>query len=179
MKHIMVDLETMGTVPGSVVLSIGAVYFDERGLGEEFYTVVSRPHSQELGLKESADTQAWWARQSESARKVIADSEHKDAPKLHTALSDLHDFIKKDTNVKVWGNGADFDNPLLACCYDVAEMKQSWIAWNGRCYRTLKNIAPGPKLVRVGTYHNALDDAKSQALHAIELFKLHPSLVMA
>ena len=31
--------------------------------------------------------------------------------------------------------------------------------------------------MRVGTHHNALDDAKSQALHAIELFKLHPSLI--
>ena len=179
MKHIMLDLETMGTVPGCVVLSIGAVFFDQNGLGKEFYQVVSRAHSQELGLKESADTQAWWARQSPAARKVIEDAEAKDAPTLHAALDAFTKFLKLDTNVKVWGNGADFDNPILACAYDVAALKQSWIAWNGRCYRTLKNIAPGPKLERVGTYHNALDDAKSQALHAIQLFKLHPSLVMA
>lgn len=178
MKHIMVDLETMGTVPGAVVLSIGAVYFNEDGLGEEFYMPISRAHSAELGLKESADTQKWWSRQSPAARRVIEEAEHEAAPSLHAALEAFTGFIKRDTNVKVWGNGADFDNPLLACCYDVAGLKQAWIAWNGRCYRTLKNIAPGPKLVRVGTYHNALDDAKSQALHAIELFKLHPTLVM-
>ena len=175
----MLDLETMGTVPGSVVLSIGAVFFDENGLGDEFYTPVSRAHSAALGLKESKSTQDWWAKQSKEARKVIDDAEHADAPSLTAALEEFSKFIKKDTNVKVWGNGADFDNPLLICCYDVAELKQAWVSWNGRCYRTLKNIAPGPKLVRVGTYHNALDDAKSQALHAIELFKQHPTLVMA
>lgn len=179
MKHVMVDLETLGTVPGCSILSIGAVYFDESGLGEEFYRPVSRLHCQELGLREDAGTIAWWNRQSPEARKVIALAEAEDAPTVHQVLGELHTFLKLRTNVKLWGNGADFDNPILACAYDAAELKQTWIAWNGRCYRTLKNIAPGPKLVRVGTYHNALDDAKSQALHAIELFKLHPSLVMA
>ncbi len=179
MKHVMIDLETMGTLPGCVVLSIGAVYFGPEGLGEEFYSVVSRAHSAELGLREDADTQAWWAKQSAEARRVIEAAEAPDAPRLHDALGELHKFLKLRTNVKVWGNGADFDNPILACAYDAAQLKQTWIAWNGRCYRTLKNIAPGPKLQRVGTYHNALDDAKSQALHAIELFKAHPTLVMA
>lgn len=179
MKHVMIDLETLGTVPGCAILSIGAVYFDESGLGEEFYRVVSRAHCKELGLKEDKGTVGWWAKQSEAARKVIADAEAPDAPQLHAALGELTAFLKLRTNVKVWGNGADFDNPILACAYEAAELRQAWIAWNGRCYRTLKNIAPGPKLVRQGTYHNALDDAKSQALHAIELFKLHPTLVLA
>lgn len=178
MKHVMLDLETMGTVPGCVVLSIGAVYFDENGLGDEFYSVISRSDSQEFGLHESESTQEWWAKQSDEARKVVTAAEHMSAPTLPQALADFEAFIKRDSNVKVWGNGADFDNPILACCYSAVDLKQAWISWNGRCYRTLKNIAPGPKLVRFGTYHNALDDAKSQALHAIELFKLHPSLVM-
>ena len=179
MKNIMLDLETMHTIPGGVILSIGAVYFNEQGLGKEFYMPISRAHSAEVGLKESLSTQQWWAKQNAEARKVIDAAEAADAPTLHEALDAFTKFVKLDTNVKVWGNGADFDNPLLACAYDAIELKQAWIAWNGRCYRTLKNIAPGPKLVRVGTYHNALDDAKSQALHAIELFKLHPTLVMA
>lgn len=179
MKHVMVDLETMGTVPGCTMLSIGAVYFDENGLGEEFYTVVSRSDCEAQGLRESKSTQDWWAKQSAAARKVIDEAEADEAPTLAAALNSFTAFIKKDTNVKVWGNGADFDNPILACGYDAVGLKQAWISWNGRCYRTLKNIAPGPKLERVGTYHNALDDAKSQALHAIQLFKAHPTLVMA
>lgn len=179
MKHVMVDLETLGTVPGCVILSIGAVYFDKTGLGDEFYTVVSTAHCVELGLKECPNTRAWWDRQNMEARTVIAAAAAPDAPTLRDALASFAAYLKRTTNVKVWGNGADFDNPILACAHDAAQMKQSWIAWNGRCYRTLKNIAPGPKLVRQGVYHNALDDAKSQALHAIELFKLHPNLELA
>lgn len=35
MNNIMLDLEALGTPPGSIVLSIGAVYFGLDGLGKE------------------------------------------------------------------------------------------------------------------------------------------------
>lgn len=180
MKHVMGDLETYGTRAGCIVLSIGAVYFDANlGLGEEFYQVINIEHSKALGLHEDADTVAWWARQSPAARAVIDNAMRETAPTAHDVLEAFEAFMKLDTNVKFWGNGADFDNPILSAMCHAAGRKQPWSAYNGRCYRTLKNIAPGPKLKRVGTYHNALDDAKSQALHAIELFKAHPTLEMA
>lgn len=180
MKHVMLDLETLGTRPGCVVLSVGAVFFDANlGLGAEFYSVVKRSHQVELGLHEDPDTMKWWARQSEEAKRAVMAADEPDAPTVHEALAAFQRFIKLDTNVKVWGNGADFDNPILAHVHHSVELKQAWNTYNGRCYRTLKNIAPGPKIERVGTYHNALDDAKGQALHAIQLFKLHPTLEMA
>lgn len=180
MKHVMLDLETLGTRAGCVVLSIGAVYFDaNKGLGDEFYTVISRPASVDLGLHEDPDTIAWWAKRTEEARKVLAAAEAADAPHPMAALLLLNEFLGRSTNVKVWGNGADFDNPILAAVYHAAGVKQGWGPWNGRCYRSLKNFAPGPSFKRVGTYHHALDDAKSQALHAIELFNANPTLVMA
>ncbi len=70
-------------------------------------------------------------------------------------------------------NGADFDQPILICGYRAAGVKQGWTAYNGRCYRTIKNLFPEPKLVRQGDHHHALDDAKSQATHLIELVKAH------
>lgn len=177
MKHVMVDLETLGTVPGCAILSVGAVYFDETGLGKEFYMVAHQGSCTEAGLKVSQDTLDWWAKQGASAKKVLEESTAKECVTITEVLHQFGKFLIP--GAKVWGNGADFDNPILACAYDAVQLKQAWLAWNGRCYRTLKNIAPGPKLERIGTYHNALDDAKSQALHAIELFKLHPTLVMA
>lgn len=180
MKHVMLDLETLGTRAGCAVLSIGAVYFDaNKGLGAEFYTVVSRADCKLLGLHEDDDTMKWWARQSDDAKAGVMKADAHDAPTVLAALAEFRAFVKLDTNVKVWGNGADFDNPILVALCHAAGEKQAWGPWNGRCYRTLKSIAPGPKLERVGTYHNALDDAKSQALHAIQLFKLHPTLEMA
>lgn len=178
MKHIVVDLETLGTVPGCVILSVGAVFFDETGLGAEFYKVINKRSCEEAGLLVNQDTVDWWNKQSMDATQVLRDAETS-VDTLASVLEEFNAFIKQDTGVKVWGNGADFDNPILAKAYEAVGVKQGWLPYNGRCYRTLKNIAPGPKLVRVGTYHNALDDAKSQALHAIELFKQHPTLVMA
>lgn len=179
MKNVMVDLETLGTVPGCAILSIGAVFFDvESGLGAQFYTPVHRESCKKLKLWEDPDTIAWWERQNHKAKRLLKEVEKDTTPHLKDALKRLDEFIKQETSVKVWGNGADFDNPILAVAHHKAKLKQCWGAWNGRCYRTLKNIAPGPKLERVGTYHHALDDAKSQALHAIELFKLHPTLVL-
>jgi len=176
MKHIMLDLETLGTVPGCSILSVGAVFFDPtHGLGEEFYMVVHRRSCEEAGLHEDPDTIAWWNRQSIEATRVLRDAELDGENSLKVVLEKFTAFVKKDTKVKVWGNGADFDNPILAVAYRAVGLKQGWPAYNGRCYRTVKNHLPGPKLERVGTYHNALDDAKSQALHMIQLMNLHPS----
>jgi inhibitor of KinA sporulation pathway (predicted exonuclease) len=41
--------------------------------------------------------------------------------------------------------------------------------WNERCYRTVKNQYPDVKLTRTGTYHNALDDARTQAEHLVQI----------
>jgi hypothetical protein len=174
MDNIMVDLETLGRRAGCSILSIGVVAFcpDSGKLGDELYIVVQRKSCVEAGLHEDDDTLRWWAGQTEAARQVLIDAEtSKKAVPLDKALEQLSAFITHHggKNAKVWGNGADFDNAILTACYAAVKQTQPWDFWNNRCYRTLKSLVRGPKLQRVGTYHNALDDAKSQALHAIEL----------
>lgn len=172
MKHVMVDLETLGTRAGCSILSIGAVFFDvEHGLGSELYTVVRRDSCLDAGLTEDPDTLAWWRRQSPEAQEVLACAGNETvAYTLTNALEEFRQFIKLSTSVKVWGNGADFDNPILVAAYHAVNARQAWAAFNGRCYRTIKNLYPAQKLTaRQGVHHNALDDAKSQATHLIEL----------
>jgi len=177
MKQLMVDLETLGTVPGCSILSIGAVFFDGENLGDEFYKVIHRKSCEEAGLHEDPDTIAWWNKQSIEATQVLRDSQLDGQNSLHSVLTEFNAFIKRDTGVKVWGNGADFDNPILVCAYKAVGMKQGWLPYNGRCYRTMKNVAMEvPKLERVGTYHNALDDAKSQAMHLNTIIQLNPGM---
>lgn len=175
MKHIMVDLETLGTVPGCTILSIGAVFFDkDQGLGEEFYRVISRVDCALIGLEEDPSTINWWDRQSAEARTVLIEAALDGQSSMGQVLTDFTAYIKRDTKVKVWGNGADFDNAILAVAYRAVNQRQGWTAYNGRCYRTVKNLLPGPELVRSGTYHNALDDAKTQALHLIGIMQANP-----
>lgn len=50
-----------------------------------------------------------------------------------------------------------------------AEPGVPWPHWNDRCYRTLKAMRPDVKMERTGTHHNAVDDATSQARHALAL----------
>lgn len=181
--NVMVDLETRGTVPGCIILSIGAVAYSTRSgeLGKEFYTVVSTPSCKEAFLFEQADTMAWWGKQSEQARAVLRQSEMDSAPTLRDALTYFNNWLASlgdKKNLYVYGNGADFDNPLLASAYHAVGMKQGWASYNGRCYRTLKSLPAVlgltcPPIQRgTGTHHNALDDAKAQALHAIEIMKV-------
>lgn len=176
MDDVMGDLETLGRRAGCAVLSIGAVAFNpDGGLGKEFYIVINRKSQVELGLHEDDETLKWWASQTEEARQVLEDagSLKKSVP-LDVALVQFNKYIISlgGAKVKLWGNGSDFDNSILINLYAAAKMLIPWGAYNNRCYRTLKSIIGGPKLVCEGTHHNALDDARSQALHAIELFKL-------
>lgn len=176
MRNVMVDLETLGQAPGCIVLSIGAVAFDDQGLGSEFYTVINIDHSVELGLLRNQDTLDWWDKQSPEAQKVL--SEAKDKKKsvtVHEAIKNFNQYLLPFTHggVKIWGNGANFDNTILAAMYGAAGLKTPWPFWNDRCYRTLKNLYKDikPEAAREGTYHNALDDAITQARHAVQIFQ--------
>lgn len=171
MKDVMIDLETLGTVPGCSILSIGAVAFDEFGVSSnhDFYTVINRKSCLAAGLKEDAATLAWWDGRDEAARKVLAEVEKASAPSLGTALQIFGDYLNDIGNVRVWGNGADFDNPIIAVACAAVGLKQPWPAYNGRCYRTVKAQYKDVKLVRSGTYHHALDDARCQAEHLVQI----------
>lgn len=170
MRDVMVDLETLGTIPGSIVVSIGAVFFDEMEVAEwGFYRAISRAASENFKLTANPLTEAWWEEQSEEARKVLTDPA---AISPRTALEHFNDWLSANadpTEIRMWGNGANFDNPLLAVLYDRVMLKPSYKFYNERCYRTVKNQYPDIKLQRTGTYHNALDDARCQAKHLVEI----------
>jgi len=187
LKHIMVDLETMGTVPGCAGLSIGAVVmdFDRMELAEEFYTVISLPDSLECFLHQCDDTAAWWEKQSPEARQVLHDATAMDAPKLAEAMTAFNDWLlgigASVRKARLYGNGADFDNPILRVMWDAAKVDPFGSKagfFGGRWYRTLKTLDElfgpsfaAPKLERQGVYHNALADAKSQAEHLMSIVR--------
>lgn len=170
---VMVDLETLGKGPGCAILSIGAVAFNPiTGLmGAGFYTVVSTASCRALGLREDADTVSWWGQQSPDARRVLAEAEAS-ATTVADGLDAFGDYLKLwggPRSVRVWGNGADFDNAILASLYHRVGKDQPWAFWNSRCFRTLKNLRLAPEPDRAGVHHNALDDARHQAAHAIAI----------
>lgn len=162
--QVMLDLETLGQKPGSVIVAIGAVKFSSGEITSSFYERVDPESCISLGLHMDASTVMWWLKQESAARVEIT----KPGKHLSPVLLDFADWLG-DKDAEIWGNGAAFDNVLLADAYDRAQIQRPWKFWNDRCYRTVKSLRPDVTMQRDGTHHNALDDAKSQALHLMAL----------
>jgi hypothetical protein len=167
--RIMLDLETLGTSPGSAILSIGAVKFGRKHVLSDFYQRVDLRSCLDFGMKINPDTLFWWLQQSESVRQEIT----QEGIFLASALEEfdrwIHQGEAEGTEFEIWGNGAAFDNVLLSTAYELFQHPRPWKYANDRCYRTVKNLYPEVEMVRYGDHHNALDDARSQAMHLMAM----------
>lgn len=171
--NVMVDLETWSTSPNAVITSLGAVKFnlnpDNSGgtIIDEFYYRIDPQSCIDVGLEMSVDTILWWMKQPNDARAEF----QKPTWNVKDVLALFSSWLADDSiNIDLWGNGSDFDNVLLANAYRICGRELPWRYFNNRCYRTLKNLYPTvPSMVNLGVKHNALDDAKSQANHLINI----------
>lgn len=169
---LMIDIETMGNTPGAAILSIGAVFIKDGKLAEEFYQHIDLESCGWVGLHMDVGTVQWWMKQSDDARAAITleKGEH-----INHVLLSFIDWVMQSTNgghsqVQVWGNSSTFDVVLMEEAFRKCEMDIPWKFWGHRCYRTLKNLFPGvTKPEFTGIKHHALDDAKFQALHLINI----------
>jgi hypothetical protein len=166
LKHVMVDLETLGTRPGDTILSIGAVKFSaEKGITEKFYVAIDSESCKEAGFRAQKSTLEWWSNQSEEARTAAFSG----TLRIDLALIKFAMWMPPQDVAVVWGNGANFDNALLAAAYRLTKMDTPWHFWNDRCYRTIRAMfGTKERKQNVGVPHNALDDATTQALDLIE-----------
>lgn len=169
-KYIEVDIETFGTGHGSSIVSVGAVVFDKDGLAEEFYMTCTRESCKSLGLTEDPSTVKWWEAQSSQAKREWQNATNSIEDVLEQFSAWLSSIAPWRNRV-IWCRGAGFDAPLLEDAYELAGMKTPWAYYNVMCDRTISKLYPEIPMPRTGTYHNALDDAKTQALHAIEILK--------
>lgn len=146
-----------------------------------FERAIDIQSSIDIGRSISASTLKWWLTQPAEAQKAAFNGE----ATLREALNDFADFVKmvannwptgseKPDDVCVWGHGPSFDNAILANAYRQLGYDTPWNFWNDRCDRTFLALRKEelaqygvemPSLVRVGTFHNALDDAITQAMH--------------
>jgi DNA polymerase III epsilon subunit-like protein len=173
MNNVMVDLETLGVRPGSIILSIGAVEFSEEGLGKKFYSIIDQASCRDAGLTVDQYTLDWWDKQNGPAKQVLKDTlpcAMKRAPSLKDVLSSFSLFIKEAKFPAMWGNGSDFDNTQLAAAYSSVGIQMPFSFRDNRCYRTLRALFPEVKTDNdEGIHHNALDDAVYQAKYAVRI----------
>lgn len=170
MKNIMLDLETLGTHSNAVIIAIGAVEFDpDLGVTDKFYINVDPQSCIDKGLTVDGSTVTWWLKQSDEARQGVV----KNQKPLKDALTQFRDWLGKDNNLQLWGNGADFDNAILKNAFTAYRVPEPWPFWANRCFRTFKSSFLKIDLPRSGVHHNAVDDAAWQAEYLIKLVEKH------
>lgn len=169
MEKIMLDLETLGVNPGCVILSVGAVRFDNSGILNEFHAHIDLESACSAGLVIEPSTVMWWLKQSEAARNNLTQS---DREGLCDVLGRFSDWVG-DAKVEIWANGASFDFAILKSTCEAVGMSVPWQFWNERCFRTLKNLVSkeiyAALSVQPTVAHDALADARAQALTTINL----------
>lgn len=158
-ENVMLDLETLGTRPGCAVIAIGAVKFTSTSLTERFYCRLPW-----VGRIEP-DTVRWWLSDEvpTAARLEIL------KPATETIEEGLLSFRDFVGDRPVWGNGADFDNAILQNRYGRFGIP-CWDHRQNRCYRTLRQLYSSVPKQPPKIPHHALEDAISQARHAMNIF---------
>lgn len=139
---------------------------------------IDGPHRQ-YNLLRDRKTVEWWDERSDEAK-----SGFEDPLDLRLVLMDLSQWLKSvgvdpedEHSARLWSHGAAFDLPFLEEVFHVVDLPVPWHYRAPRDTRTVFDDAgitdhsTWLKKHRVGTFHNALDDAFTQAL-AINTAKL-------
>lgn len=172
-KNIMIDLETLGTKPGCAILSIGAVEFDLNGIYSSIYREIDIDSSIAKGFAVERDTLRWWMNQADGVRKPLF-CQTEDITEALNTFKWWCGSNDTSESITFWGNGASFDLGILRAAYAKIGV-DFFSSFQDRCYRTVKNMYPEVKIQSNPNLHNALEDAKCQALHLIEILKVHNS----
>lgn len=182
--HCVVDLETMGILPGSKLLSIGAVGFHCTNFGFGLsgvtdtlnfnYDIANCPG------QEDPETVAWWKTQGPASWEWVQElsSGYRGRP-IEEAIASFYDFVEKlkieaataGRKVQFWSRG-NFDFPHLECWFRRFDFPIPWQYWEVADIRSLMLAFPEFKRINSSIPHNALADAIADSRNLIGCFSL-------
>lgn len=157
--HIVPDIETLSTVPNSMILSIGAVAVCNGQIIGDFYQNINPTNFEDLGFEASSSTIDWWNSPEQAAAK--ADLQDDQVP-LDEALQLFQQWILEVNGEWIWGYGSDFDVVILKNAFDKMCIEWPFKFWNHRCLRTLCSVLDIKVPREKGIHHNAFADAVNQ-----------------
>lgn len=165
-NDIMIDIESLDTSPNCVILTIGAVRFDPRGMGiverlELRPTIDEQTEKYNRVINE--DTLRWWGEQSpEALDEAMGD---RDRVSFNDCMEALYKFCWNRR--AVWSNGASFDIVAMESAWRNLGMRIPWPYYTVRDTRTLYEVAGvslKDKKYGTSTTHKAVEDAEHQAI---------------
>ena len=175
MTHFMVDIETLGNTPRSVIAQIAAASFDPRtgDIYDEFSVNVDTRSSQRIGAEITADTVLWWMRQNPQAQASV----FQNTVPIQSAIEAFTEwlFIQEAGPERImWANSPSFDLTILKETYHMIGLPViPWGYWNERDYRTICAMAPEIKenFDWSGIAHEAMSDVRNQIRVLAETLK--------
>jgi len=171
MTDLMLDIETFGTSPSSVIAQVGACYFDRRTgeIGGTFLENLDWQESVNFGFKLEVEILRWWFNQSDMARMSIT---AKPSMSLSQTMVQFKQFSSQAKSI--WCH-ATFDYPLVEIYMKKLRINVPFNYQKVRDIRTLLDLSGLKKKdfpVRVGTAHTALADCKYQVSYCVKAFQL-------
>lgn len=174
---VVIDLETMSTLPNAAIVSIGAVAVRDRVPVCEFYVRVQLETALDVGCAVDGHAMEWWLHQDKAARREVDGSQ--EAGSLYQALNDIEAWLEETAagdRFLVWGKGPSFECTILTSAYRAFRREAPWYFRDERCMRTLLDLYPeAADLPFEGIQHHALHDARHEAAQLIMALTLHES----
>jgi len=173
-NHIMIDIETMGLLSNSSICSVGAVRFNiSDGVFEnQFYRENLSLNEQVLqhGRVIYPDTVRFWAKQDRKAQVCF---EGDRIGSYKEGIIDFYTWMKCNNNDEtyVWCKSPQLDISILEDAFFKLGFDIPWSYKKIVDLRTLSVLIPC-EIECSGIKHNALDDAKNQALQAIDILRI-------
>lgn len=167
--HIMVDIETMGDIPGSAIVAIAAVEFNlETGeTGRRFYERLDLQSCLDKGLFVTGHTVNWWLLQDAESRVEIT----KEGLPLGEALHKFRLFVQDIGAAEIWAKGSDL--PVLKVAYHKLNKEVPWIFRLEQEVRTIfrNNPEVAKNVEFIGVKHNPIDDCLHQIRQCVAIQK--------
>lgn len=163
---VMIDIESLDTSPNCVILTIGLVSFNPKGMGI-VEKLELRPTIEEQTEKFNRvineDTLRWWSEQSpEALNEAMGDFGR---ISYSECMEQVYKFCWNRR--AVWSNGAGFDVVAMESAFRDLDMRIPWPFYTVRDTRTLYEIAGvslKDKKYGTKTTHKAVEDAEHQAI---------------
>jgi hypothetical protein len=164
-QHAMIDLETLGTKPDCVILTLGAIKFNPFTSEEPhsgIYQKINIDEQDALGRSQDDSTIEWWGKQTASVQEEAFTEDGRIS--LDTMTKEINKFLV-GVDV-VWAQGP------LENLYQQLKLPIPWNFWQIRDSRTLFSLLKkDPRKAIQQEAHNALADCYYQALSVQTAYK--------